>query len=334
MSAPTEPYKLNLPPATFIRVTHEDLRAFVESAARQAGLADHRAAELSGYLVSNDLRGVHSHGSRLIASYARDLRQGLLNTSPDVRVIRESDVSVVMDGDGGPGYFPAAQGTRLAVRKASERGMAVMQSRNHGHIGAAGLYARMTLERDLLSFVTSGTPTDLPPGGPVYSPAIGSPICFSAPAGREDPLVVDFSPVYDLRVSPRWPEIARWVPGTVFRCIGLGTIAQAWGGVLAGISPDPTRNTPAFAAADQAALVLMVQIELFIDPVEFRREMDEFARRVGKLAPLEGFAKSQLAGAPEAERERAYQADGIPVGPEHQSDLEDIAHELDLPVPW
>ena len=334
VGANQKPYKLNLPPTTFIRVGHEDLRAFVEAVARRAGLAKKRSTELSVYLIANDLRGVHSHGSRLIAEYARELRRGVLNADPDVHVVRESAVSLIMDGDGGLGYFPAADGTKLAISKARKHGMAVMQSRNHGHIGAAGLYARMTLNHDLITFVTSGSPPKLPPGGPVYSPAIGSPMCFSAPAGENDPLVVDFSPVYDLRVSPHWTEIAHWIPGTVFRCIGLGTVAQAWGGLLAGISPDPSRNVPAFSAANQAALVLTVQIALFTDPAEFRREMDNFARRVAALAPLDGFLKSQFAGGPEADHDREYRKDGIPIGPEHQTDLETIANELGITAPW
>ena len=37
------------------------------------------------------------------------------------------------------------------------------------------------------------------------------------PGGPRAPIIVDFSPVYDLRVSPRWPELAGWIPGTIFR---------------------------------------------------------------------------------------------------------------------
>ena len=326
--------KMNVPPETFIRVPRRSLQAFASRAAQTVGLPKQRSDLLAELLTSNDLRGVFSHGTRLMAEYAPLIRGGLLNNAPDVRVVRETPVSLVVDGDGGLGYFPALEGTRLAIAKASSSGMAVMQSRNHGHIGAAGIYARMTLEHDLLTFVTSGRQMDLAAGMSVYAPAIGSPICFSAPAGREHPLVVDFSPVYDLRTSPNRDQIARWVPGTIFRCLGMGTIAQAWGGVLAGIPLDRSRAVRSYARADQTSLLVTFQIGLFIDPLQFRREMDEFVQRVASLEPLDGFERAQLAGGPEAERDRQYRAEGIPVGPAHQQDLENLASELGLDVPW
>jgi LDH2 family malate/lactate/ureidoglycolate dehydrogenase len=332
--AESEAYRLNLPPDTFVRVPHADMEAFVAKAMRRAGLNRERSELLAGLLVGNDLRGVFSHGTRLATRYARAMRSGGLNGNPAVRVVRETPASVVVDGDGGLGYFPMIEGTRLAIERARTSGVAVMMTRNHGHIGAAGIYSRMTLEHDLLTFVTGGRQTDLEAGMPVYSPAVGSPMSFSAPAGSEDPLVVDFSPVYDLRTSPHREQIARWVPGTVFRCIGLGAIAQAWGGVLAGSTFSSSTAVRRFAEADHTALLVTFQIGLFIAPAEFRREMDGFARRVAALEPLEGFERSQLAGGPEGERERQYRVAGIPVGLAHKSDLEELAADAGLDVPW
>jgi LDH2 family malate/lactate/ureidoglycolate dehydrogenase len=174
------------------------LVAFVSRALHASGLASELAETLAGLLVDNDLRGVHSHGTRLAASYASDIVDGRLNGRPDVSVSRETPISLVVDGDGGPGYFAMLEGTRRAIAKAEAGGIAVMQTRNHGHIGAAGIYTRMGIAHNLLTFVAGGHRIDLQPGMPVYSPAIGSPMSFGAPAADEAPLVVDFSPVYDL----------------------------------------------------------------------------------------------------------------------------------------
>jgi len=57
-------------------------------------------------------------------------------------------------------------------------------------------------------------------------------------------------------------------------------------------------------------------------------------RYVRQLQPLEGFDEAYLPGGVEAARERAYREQGIPVGPEHQERLEEIADELGLGVPW
>ena len=123
-----------------------------------------RAGLLADLLTANDLRGVISHGTAQLATYVRLLRDGTLNPEPRLEVVRETPTSLLVDGDGGLGYFPAHEGTQLLSKKAEDAGIAVLVTRNHGHFGAAGLYSRLTLQHDLLSFVTSGHQLELHPG--------------------------------------------------------------------------------------------------------------------------------------------------------------------------
>ena len=101
-----------------------------------------------------------------------------------------------------------------------ETGMAVLVSRNHGHFGAAGIYARLTLGHDLLTLVTQGFKLDLKPGMPFYEAIGGAPWAFSAPAGEEDSVVLDFGAKHDLFAnSPHREAIIQMAPGIVFRSI-------------------------------------------------------------------------------------------------------------------
>jgi LDH2 family malate/lactate/ureidoglycolate dehydrogenase len=326
---------VNLPPETFVRVSYQAMQAFVTEAGRAAGLPQDKAELLAALLVANDLRGVFSHGTRQIATYARLMRDGRLNPQPQVRTVRETAVSLLVDGDGGLGYFPAYEGTNVLVDKALVQGIAVLLTRNHGHFGAAGLYSRLTLPHDLLCFVTSGHQLALAPDNPVYSAAGGSPMSFSAPAGNEDSLVLDFGAMHDLYASsPHRDEIARLAPGLVFRAIGMGAVCQAWGGLLAGVPMDERRAVRAFPGANQGSLAIAFRIDLFLPPEQFKREMDEYVRRVRALQPLEGFDEAYLPGGVEAARERAYREQGIPVGPEHQKRLQEFADEFGLQTPW
>ena len=185
------------------------------------------------------------------------------------------------------------------------------------------------------AFVTAGGELKLKPGQPVYTPAIGSPVSISAPAGREPPIVVDFAPVYDLRISPRWPELAEWIPGTIFRCIGLGMIAQAWGGIMAGTASAAGREHPRRYPRHRP---VRVRLHVPGGPVHRPgrvRARDGRARRAAAgAAPLEGFEQASYAGGIEGERELEFRAHGIPVGPEHRRDLEAIAAEFGADVPW
>lgn len=326
---------MNQPPETFIRVPVEGLRAFVARAGEAAGLTVDKAARVAALLTDNDARGVFSHGTRQIATYARLLRSGALNPRPEPYVVQETPASLLMDGDGGLKYFPAYQGTRKLIEKVEAQGVGVLLTRNHGHFGAAGLYARLTLAHDLLSFVTSGVQLNLSPDDPVYEAAGGSPMAFSAPTLEEAPLVLDFGTMHDLYASsPHRDALARKVPGLVHRAIGMGAVCQAWGGLLAGVPLEPTRRTNTYKGANQGSLVVAFKISLFMPPAQFKAEMDAYVRAVRELKPFDGSERSYLPGGVEAERERAYRRDGIPVGPEHQEVLEVLAAEFGLAVPW
>jgi LDH2 family malate/lactate/ureidoglycolate dehydrogenase len=326
---------VNIPPESFVRVGPEDLQRFAARLAAAAGMPAARAALLAELLTANDLRGVFSHGTQQLATYVRLLRDGRLNPAPTPTVVHETASSLLVDGDGGLGYFAAHEGTRRLVEKMASSDVAVLVTRGHGHFGAAGLYARMTLEHDLLCFVTSGHQLDLAAGDPVYSAAGGSPMAFSAPTDQEPPLVLDFGTMHDLYAdSPHRDTIASLAPGIVHRAIGMGAVCQTWGGFLAGVPLDATRARRVWAGANQGSIVIALRIDLFLPPAQFKAEMDAYVRAVRSLDALTRGQRSYLPGGIEAEREREFRTHGIPLGAEHQARLEAAAADFDVRVPW
>ena len=326
---------MNSLPERFEHVPHDRLCSFVARAATHVGLPSDKAQLLADLLTGNDLRGVFSHGTQQIATYAILMRDGTLNNKPDVTVVRETDNSLLVDGDGGLGYFAATQGTRRVIDKAKKHGIAIMMTRNHGHFGAAGLYSRMTVEHDLITYVTSGHQLNLKPQADLFSAGGGSPMAFSAPAGEEPALVLDFGALHDLYGgNPSREDIARLAPGLVLRCIGMGEVCQAWGGLLSGLPlhGDPPRWT--WPGANQGSMVITFRIDLFLEPALFKREMDEYVRAVRQLRPLDGFDSSHMPGGIEAEREERSRNEGVPVGEAHQKALYDLAAELGIDPPW
>ena len=54
---------MNVPPQEFTRVAPDRMRAFVTAAFEQVGVSTENAGLLARLLVTNDLRGVFSHGT-------------------------------------------------------------------------------------------------------------------------------------------------------------------------------------------------------------------------------------------------------------------------------
>lgn len=317
------------------RVHHEPLEAFVYNIARRIDISDPHATLLARLLIASDLRGILSHGSFQMVRYAREIGAGQLNPKPVVQVTRESSTTLVIDGDGGLGYFPAYDGARRLIEKAKQHGMAAMVTRDHGHIGAAGHYTRLAAEADMIAFTTSGVQLQFKPGDPVQRAGGGSPMSFCAPADQEPPLLVDVGVMHEVhRNAQHVDELGRLAPGVILRAIAFGTICQAWGGLLAGIPIDADRANRRYAAANQGAMMFALKISLFADPQQFKHEIDEYARRVRQLKPVEGTEGAFLPGSIEADREARYRREGIPLSEVHRQGLEALADKLDVNVPW
>jgi LDH2 family malate/lactate/ureidoglycolate dehydrogenase len=292
------------------------------------------SALLAQLLTDNDLRGVFSHGTQQIATYARLMREGILNPKPTVHIAKETPVSTIYDGDGGLGYFPAYKQTLATIEKAKQQGIAIGQSRNHGHFGAAGIYTRLMLGHDVLGYVTSGHQLLLEEGAPYVTAAGGSPHSFIAPANTEQSMILDFGAIHDMYVnSPYREEISRIAPAVVFRSVGLGAICQSWGGFLAGVPFDTKRSPRTWQGANQGSLTICFRIDLFISPETFKAEMDEYIQAIAKLQPIENYSESLLPGAIEVKRERDYRANGVPVGEQHGKRLQEISDYLGIEPP-
>ncbi len=317
-----------------IRVEVVALEGFVEAAARKVGIPEEQARLLGRLLVDCDLWGVRSHGSGQIARYVREIRSGGINPRPTIRKVQETAVSLVMEGDGGLGYFPMYQGMEAAIEKAKQQGMAALVTRHHGHIGAAGIYSRMPLKEDMVAFVTSGVQMHLGPQRRVHDATGSPPMSFSAPAGEEAPMVLDAAVTHGLFRKEVRQELGRIAPAMALRTFGLGVVCQVWGGLLAGVPVDPGRAHRTFAAATQGAMAVVVQVGLFADPGRFKAEMDEFVRRARRMKPMEGTKGAYLPGGVEVERTRRYRAAGVPLGPRHRANLEEVAKALGIKAPW
>ena len=144
---------MNSPPDKFIRVPSDQLYQFAATCLRTAGLRVNHAEQVAELLTNADLRGVRSHGTRQLNPYCQHLRDKVINPEPNPKVIKETDNTVLIDGDGGLGYTPMMMATELALNKAAEKGIAVGATCHIGHYGAAGHYVRQSHGKRLHCYV-------------------------------------------------------------------------------------------------------------------------------------------------------------------------------------
>ena len=97
-----------------VTVTAERLRHYCTAVLAGAGLPEENAEIVAASLVDANLRGVHSHGVSRIPIYVDRLRRGLVNTDPQIAVVRETGGALVVDGDNGMGQVIMQRSLGLA----------------------------------------------------------------------------------------------------------------------------------------------------------------------------------------------------------------------------
>src|SRR5205085_4872052 len=127
----------------------DTLRACLQACLRALGCPHDHAGQIAAVLVDGELRGYDDHGAFFIGELATWMRGGVMNPAPEVKVVRETHTSVLLDADRGCGVIGANEAMRRAVAKAQEHGMACAGLRNSAHFIAAAPYVELAAREGL-----------------------------------------------------------------------------------------------------------------------------------------------------------------------------------------
>ena len=144
-------------------------------------------------VVETSLRGVDSHGIHLFPHYHRAVAAGRINSSPDIKVLRQSESTAAIDADHAFGHHAGSVAIKLAQDMALVTGIAAVNVGNSTHFGAAGYFALQASRNDFIAF--SFTNADaLVKAANATVPFFGTnPVCFTAPLASEEPLCLDMA---------------------------------------------------------------------------------------------------------------------------------------------
>jgi ureidoglycolate dehydrogenase (NAD+) len=177
-----------------LTVEPNQLREYCSTPYQKAGLSSEHAMVMAELQVETDLRGVYSHGTRVLPGYIQSVLDGDVNPAPELTVIREGPSYGVVEGDNASGNPSSAFAMEMAIEKAKKTGIAAVGVHNAGHFGAAVCYRMMAVREKMIGFATASAAarTVVAPGGatPV---AENTALCYALPAGEERPIVLDMA---------------------------------------------------------------------------------------------------------------------------------------------
>lgn len=285
------------------------------------------------------------------------IKAGGNNPRPNIRIIRQSACTALMDADNALGPVGGKQAMELAIEKAGSIGIGIVVIRNCNHYGPAGHYTRMTLKHDMIGISMTNVLASMPPTGGVKARIGNNPYSISFPAQDEIPVVVDGAtsisswgklflcaqkgedlPAGCYVDSEGRPTVkpqdvldgGALLPFAGHKGYGIAVAIELLTGMLADAPlahdiphlykklPEPGANTFFMGA---------IRIDNFVDPEQFKQRMDEWIRLIRSTRRAEGVERIWLPGEKEFVTRCQRLTEGIPLNAEMVNELRTLAEE-------
>ncbi len=350
-----------MPPAGSVRLFQpKRLETFIASVLAALGLPEQDAAVCAARMTEADLRGVDTHGIFRLSQYCQRIRAGGINLRPNVRPVRENAVTALVDGDNGMGQVVMTYATQLAIRKASEAGLAWVGTFNGNHAGAAAVYSTMPIAHEMIGmYMTVANGNHMPPWGGVERILGTNPISVAIPAGNEPPIALDIASTVVAQgkvklaaqkgesmpvgwmidrkgqplTDPRRAAEGFLLPIGGYKGYGLNVVIGMLAGVLNGAAFG--RNVVDFnkdfvTKNNSGHMILAMRVDNFQPADTFKREMDAVIREIRESERMEGVDRIWLPGEMEYHTLRERLKSGIPLSPAVIDELKQLAGALNL----
>ena len=293
-----------------IRLSVAQAREHSERALRGIGYDAEEARIVADHVVDAALCGYEYSGLAKILNIPEHRR--FKRPRSAVEVLRETDVSLLLDGGNNVGMLAMYHATRMAIEKAADRGVAIVGVTNSWMSGRSAYYVEMIAKADLVGIHTAASARSVAPFGGAR-PALGTnPIAFGMPSSH-GPLVFDMGTsafmgtdlAYRERLGELLPEgvavdpegnptrdptaarLGALLPFGGYKGFGLALMVQALG-VLAGSALDPGEQ--------DGYLFIVFKPGLLVGLDEFKTQLGELIDRIKETPRQPGVSEIRIPG--------------------------------------
>ena len=336
------------------------LRQFCVRLLVACGSKPTHAVIVADCLLDAELDGYSSHGLSRLPLYLRRLSQGLINSSPRLRVAVDAGPAIVLDGDNAFGAVAAHRAMQLAIARATAYSVGLCAVKNSNHLGGLSFYVRKAARRGCIGLACTNSAAAIAPPGSRRAALGTNPIAAGIPTGGE-PLIIDMSTSQVNRswiieaaangnpLEPGWaldefgeptqdPEAAArgsLVPIGGAKGFGLALIVEVLSALISGASISPN-VTGTFSDSSQASGI--GHLMLCINPFKLNpRFASQFADLLSTLRAGPPVSKGTDIRLPGDRRERVRAENritGIFVKLAVAETLERVAADHQLVAPW
>ena len=332
--------------------------AFVEQALLKSGVEESGAKATAKGLWQASLRGVDSHGLRLLPHYIAAVKGGRINPNPEFRFDKTSASTGRFDADHGFGHAAGIIAIRHAMDLAREAGSGHVAVRNSSHCGSMAYFALEACAEDMIGTAYTDATPKMRSANATKTFFGTNPVCMAAPMAAEGPFCYDGATtpmsankirVYGekgLELPPgcgadehgnetRDPDkVEQLLPIGDYKGFGIAMMVDILSGLLTGMpTGDNVSNMFKDSMSEKRHLGQFygaLRVDAFEDPERFKIRLQDMADRIRREPRRDPDVAVLVPGDPE----KAYQADrevhGIPISSELVEQFESIARGLEI----
>jgi ureidoglycolate dehydrogenase (NAD+) len=331
---------------------------FIEKALLKSGVGESSAKPTAKGLWQASLRGVDSHGIRLLPHYLKVIMGGRINPNPEFRFEQTSPSTGRLDGDHGFGHAAGIRAMRHAIALAREAGSGHVAVCHSNHCGSMAYFALEACHEDMIGTAYTNASPNMRSANASTKFFGTNPICLAAPMASEGPFCYDGATtlmsankirVYSDRGLELPPgcgadqhgnettvpdQVDQLLPMGDYKGFGFAMMVDIFCGLLTGM---PTGDAVSDMFKDPFSkkrhlgqFYGALRIDAFEKCERFKARLQDMADRIRRQPRQHPDVAVQIPGDPEKAHQADREAHGIPIDPGVLAQFETIARELEL----
>ena len=340
-------------------ITYETLIDFHSKILAKAGLDSETNEAVTTGLCETSLRGVDSHGIRLLPHYTRSALSGRKNPTPNYTYTQKFPAFGALDADNTFGHAAGFKAIGYAMGMAKDFGIGAVTVSNSSHPGAMASFVLKAAREGYVAFAFTNADALLRSHGGKRAYFGTNPICFAAPRIEEEPFCLDMAPtIFSWNKLLTYREKGEKLPGEfaadehgiptsdpdlacsilpigTYKGFGLAAMVEVLCGVLTGMQFG--RSIPAMFTTpmDQPRYLGQFYMVMRTDICQpfsvFKERLQQMTEEVRLEPNLDG-ERVLLANDPQIEEARRRKLEGIPVSENLLEEFRTLASDLSVNV--
>ena len=174
-------------------ISYNNLIPFVQKILNKAGLDNFSSNAVTLCLCEASLRGVDTHGVRLLPHYVKSAFSGRKNPKPTFKFSKNFSALGILDANNAFGHAAGMKAIEHCIDLANDSGVGIVSVKNSSHSGAMASIALQAARKGFITFaLTHSDPFLLTPNG--QRPYFGTnPICVAVPREEKEPYCLDMA---------------------------------------------------------------------------------------------------------------------------------------------